>query len=69
MKYLFAVAAFAFLAVNALSLGAQNFTVQPRACQALTAHTLRDDVAYRSDLNAPGQLEFDADHEFHLPVE
>ena len=69
MKYLFAAAAFAFLAANALSLGVQNITVQPSACQALTAQTPRDAVTYRPDLNAPGQLEFDADHELFLPIE
>lgn len=81
MKYLFAAAAFAFLAANAVSLGAQNITVQPCACQALTAHSPSDDVAYRpgldvsgndvvpADLDAPGQLNLDADHVFRLPIE
>ncbi|MDA0230842.1 MAG: hypothetical protein O3B21_11730 [Proteobacteria bacterium] len=81
MKHLFSAVVFALLAGNTLSLGAQQITVTPSACQTLTAHTPHDDVAYRpgldvsgnavapADLNAPGQLDFDADHEFRLPIE
>ncbi len=81
MKHLFAAAVFAFLAGNTLSLGAQQITVGPTSCEALTAHTPRDDVEYRpgvdvsenaiapADLNAPGQLNLGADHEFKLPIE
>ena len=69
------------MAANILSLGAQQFTVAPSACEALTAHTPRDDVAYRpgldvsenavalADVNAAGQINLDADHEFRLPIE
>ena len=81
MKHLFAAAAFTFLAGKALSLSAQQITVGPTACEALTAHTPRDDVAYQpgvdvsenavvpSGLNAPGQLNLNAVHEFLFPIE
>ena len=46
-----------------------KYYVQSSACQVLTVHTPRDDVAYRPDLNAPGLQKFDADHEFRLPSE
>jgi len=81
MKTLLAATAFTLSAVNAHSLGAQTITVAPSACQALTAHTPADDAAYRpgvdvdgntvapADLNASGQLNLGADHEFWLPIE
>jgi len=59
-----------------LSLSAQQITVRPTACEALTAHMPRDNVAYLagigvsenavvlSGLNAPGQLDFDINHKF-----
>ena len=67
-----------------MSLSAQQITVRPTACEALTAHIPRDNVAYLagvdvsenavvlSGLNAPGQLDFDIDHKFFpigLPLE
>jgi hypothetical protein len=81
MKYLFAVAAVAALAVNAPSLGAKMITVGPSACESLSAHTASDDVAYKpgidaegndiapADLNSSGQLNLDDDHEFWLPID
>ena len=81
MKYLIVTAAFACLALNAPSLGAQTITVSPNDCQAMTAYTPSDDVAYKpgvdvdgnavapADLNSSGQLDFGADHEFWLPIE
>ncbi|MDP7344520.1 MAG: hypothetical protein QF767_14405 [Alphaproteobacteria bacterium] len=81
MKYLFVTAAFAFFALNAPSLGAQTITVSPNDCQALTAYTPSDDVAYKpgvdvdgnavapADLNSSGQLNLDTDHEFWLPID
>jgi len=61
---------------NALSLSAQQITVRPTACEALTAHMQRDDMVYLacvdisenavvlSGLNAPGQLDLDINHKF-----
>ena len=81
MKNLCFAAGFAALVLTAPPLGAQTITVSPSACQALTAHTPSSDVAYTpgidvhgndvapADLNASGQLYFDADHEFWLPIE
>jgi len=72
MNHLFAAGTFTLLAGNALSLSAQKITVGSTACEALTAHTPRDDVAHQpgvdvsenavapADLNAPGQLNLDA---------
>ena len=81
MKYLYIGAAFAFVALSALPLTARTITVSSSACQALTAHTPSDDVAYKpgvdvsggavapADLNASGQLDLGADHEYWLPIE
>ncbi len=81
MKYLCVTAAFTLIALNALSLGAQTITVSPSPCQALTAHSSRDDVAYEpgvdvsgnavapADLNSAEQLDLGADHEYWLPIE
>jgi len=81
MRYLYFGAAFAFVALSALPLTARTISVSPSACQALTAHTPSDDVAYKpgvdvaggavapADLNASGQLDLGAEHEFWLPIE
>ena len=73
MKQLCFAAGFAALVLTAPPLGAQTITVSPSACQALTAHTPSSDVhgndVAPADLNASGQLNFDADHEFWLPIE
>lgn len=81
MKLFLAATAFSFLTAITLPLGAQTITVAPSACHALSAHTAADDVAYQpgvdvdggavapADLSAAGQLNFDADHEYWLPIE
>ena len=52
MKYLFAVAAVAALALNAPPLGAKMITVGPSACESLSTHTASDDVAYKPGVDA-----------------
>jgi hypothetical protein len=81
MKLVYLGAGLAAFLINALALSAQTITVSPSACQAITAHTPADDVAYKpgvdvhgndvasADLNSSGTLNFDADHEFWLPIE
>ena len=54
MNYLIVAGAIAVFAVNTVSLGAQTITVSPSACQAFTAHSPRDDVAYKPGVDVSG---------------
>lgn len=54
MKYLYLSAGLAALMLSGAPLGAQTITVSPSACQALTAHTAADDVAYKPGVDVAG---------------